>query len=178
LDQELIMIVPKAELLDKENLIALQREIVNMQKLDHPNIVKFLEFFDDTENIYIIMEHISGGELFDKIVERGSYNEVDAANIVSQILSAVAYMHSNGVAHRDLKPENLLLCDEEGTIIKVTDFGMSKNFKGGNILQTTVGTRDYVAPEILMCKPYGNACDIWSVGVILYIMLVGFPPWK
>jgi len=121
------------------------------------------------------MELITGGELFDQIVQRGTYSERDAANVVRQILEAVEYLHNNGIAHRDLKPENLLCSGPNNEVIKVTDFGLSKDF-GSATLKTSCGTPDYVAPEVLKGTAYDNSVDIWSIGVITYILLCGFPP--
>jgi serine/threonine protein kinase len=126
-----------------EELNLLQREIDIMKKLNHQNIIQLIEVFDEPEHIYLVLELITGGELFDQIVSRGSYSEKDAASIVKQILEAVQYMHSNGIAHRDLKPENLLCSGPNNEIIKVTDFGLSKDF-GEATLQTSCGTPDYV----------------------------------
>jgi len=159
----------------EEELQLLQREIDIMQKLDHKNIISLEEVYDEKDTIYLVMELVAGGELFDQIVSRGTYSEADAASIVRQILEAVDYMHGNGIAHRDLKPENLLCSGDETNTIKVTDFGLSKDF-GSASLRTSCGTPDYVAPEVLRGQPYDNSVDIWSIGVITYILLCGFPP--
>jgi calcium/calmodulin-dependent protein kinase I len=158
-----------------EELQLLQREIDILKKLTHPNIISLKEVYDEKETIYLVMELVLGGELFDQIVSRGTYSESDAANIVRQILDAVSYMHDNGIAHRDLKPENLLCSGDEQNTIKVTDFGLSKDFSTAS-LRTSCGTPDYVAPEVLKGQPYDNTVDIWSIGVITYILLCGFPP--
>jgi len=159
----------------EEELQLLQREIDILKKLCHQNIISLKEVYDEKETIYLVMELVQGGELFDQIVSRGTYSEADAANIVRQILDAVAYMHDNGIAHRDLKPENLLCSGDEHNTIKVTDFGLSKDFSTAS-LRTSCGTPDYVAPEVLKGQPYDNTVDIWSIGVITYILLCGFPP--
>jgi len=158
-----------------EELNLLQREIDIMRKLKHAHIISLEEVFDEEDNIYLVLELVTGGELFDQIVSRGTYTEADAANIIHQILDAVAYMHEHGVAHRDLKPENLLLSSPSSDLIKITDFGLSKDF-GAGTLQTSCGTPDYVAPEVLKGQPYDHSVDIWSIGVITYILLCGFPP--
>jgi tRNA A-37 threonylcarbamoyl transferase component Bud32 len=158
-----------------EELQLLQREIDILKKLTHQNIISLKDVYDEKETIYLVMELVQGGELFDQIVSRGTYSEADAANIVRQILDAVAYMHDNGIAHRDLKPENLLCSGDEHNTIKVTDFGLSKDFSTAS-LRTSCGTPDYVAPEVLKGQPYDNTVDIWSIGVITYILLCGFPP--
>jgi len=158
-----------------EELQLLQREIDIMRKLKHKNIIALEEVFDENDHIYLAMELVTGGELFDQIVQRGTYSERDAANVVRQILEAVEYMHNNGIAHRDLKPENLLCSGPNNEVIKVTDFGLSKDF-GQATLKTSCGTPDYVAPEVLKGTAYDNSVDVWSIGVITYILLCGFPP--
>ena len=122
------------------------------------------------------MELQKGGELFDRIVERGSYTEKDASGLVKQILSAVAYMHSKGVVHRDLKPENLLYhsVDDDSKIV-LSDFGLSKVECSG-IMNTPCGTPGYVAPEVIMQMPYDKSVDVWSIGVISYVLLCGYLP--
>jgi len=169
-----IKIIEKKEQTEEE-LNLLHREIDIMRKLKHKNIIGLFEVYDEKENIYLVMELVTGGELFDQIVSRGTYSEADAANVIRQILEAVEYMHENGIAHRDLKPENLLCSGQNNEIIKVTDFGLSKDF-GNASLRTSCGTPDYVAPEVLKGQPYDNMVDIWSIGVITYILLCGFPP--
>jgi calcium/calmodulin-dependent protein kinase I len=154
----------------------LKREIGIMRRLKHPNIIELYDVFDEDNHIYMVLELVTGGMLFDQIVSRGSYSEADAANIVKQILEAVAYMHANGIAHRDLKPENLLCTGKDNKIIKVTDFGLSKSF-GDSKMVTACGTPEYAAPEVVAgTGNYDNAVDIWSVGVITYILLCGYPP--
>jgi len=134
-----------------------------------------MEVIDTTDTLYLVLEFAAGGELFDAIVNRGSYSEEDAANIIKQILEAIKYIHEHGIAHRDLKPENLLLAEGKKDYIKIADFGLSKSFNEEQ-LQTSCGTPDYVAPEVLLGEPYDMAVDIWSIGVITYVLLCGFPP--
>ena len=122
------------------------------------------------------MELVTGGELFDRIVAKGSYTEKDASNLIRQVLEAVFFMHDNGVVHRDLKPENLLYYNQDDdSKIMISDFGLSKTEESG-IMATACGTPGYVAPEVLQQRPYGKAVDIWSIGVIAYILLCGYPP--
>jgi len=166
----------KKATVEGEDIKLLRREIKIMKKVDHPNILKLFEVFEDEDEFFLVMELVKGKELFDKIVDKGQYTEKDAANIVRQIVSAVAYLHSNGIAHRDLKPENLLSAgDEEDEIVKIADFGFSKNF-GEEKLMTSCGSPGYVAPEVLTSESYDNGVDMWSVGVIIYILLCGYPP--
>ncbi|XP_066990590.1 calcium/calmodulin-dependent protein kinase type 1 isoform X2 [Macrobrachium rosenbergii] len=147
-----------------------------IELLTHPNIVQLLETFEDKHKVYLVMELVTGGELFDRIVEKGSYTEKDASDLIRQVLEAVDYMHDQGVVHRDLKPENLLYYSpDEDSKIMISDFGLSKMEDSG-IMATACGTPGYVAPEVLAQKPYGKAVDVWSIGVIAYILLCGYPP--
>ena len=161
-----------------------QREIDILIKTDHPNIIKLYDVFESKHNLYLVMEECMGGELFDKITEHiendEMYSEKEAANILLQVMSAVEYCHNNGICHRDLKPENLLYINEGSEInnpIKVIDFGLSRNFEEQSKMNTKVGTAYYVAPEILQGS-YSEKCDIWSAGVILYVLLSGEPPFN
>jgi serine/threonine protein kinase len=125
------------------------------------------------------MELVSGGELFDRIVDKGNYSEKDAAGVIAQLCAALAYLHDKKIVHRDLKPENLLYAaPSPDETLKVADFGLARKVaKKGEMMKTACGTPGYVAPEILANKGYDNtAVDMWSVGVILYILLCGFPP--
>jgi len=158
-----------------DEIALLYSEIDIMQKLRHPNIISLHEVFEDEKTLYLVLELVSGGELFDQIIGKGTYPETEAALVVKQILEAVAYMHLNGIAHRDLKPENLLCSGPNNSVIKVTDFGLSKDF-GRASMKTSCGTPDYVAPEVLKGAKYDNSVDLWSIGVITYILVCGFPP--
>jgi len=171
-----IKCIGKEHMEGEDEIKLLLREVQIMKKIDHPHVLKLYEVFEDEEHFYLITELVSGKELFDKIVERGQYSEKDAANIVRQIVSAVEYLHSIGIAHRDLKPENLLSAgDEDEEVIKIADFGFSKNF-GEEKLKTSCGSPGYVAPEVLTNEDYDSSVDMWSVGVIIYILLCGYPP--
>jgi len=164
---------------DVSELQSLVREIDIMKKVDHPNVLKLIDIFESDTRVTLVTELVTGGELFYKIVERGSYSEADAAGIVKQLVTGVEYLHSKGIAHRDLKPENLLCSDDEGKdmVIKIADFGLSKMFSAGEVLKTSCGTPDYAAPEVLQTDgTYSNAVDMWSVGVITYVLLCGYPP--
>ncbi|XP_070138430.1 calcium/calmodulin-dependent protein kinase type 1 isoform X2 [Drosophila bipectinata] len=173
-DHYAVKIIDKKALKGKEE--SLENEIRVLRRLTHPNIVQLLETFEDKLKVYLVMELVTGGELFDRIVEKGSYTEKDASHLVRQILEAVDYMHEQGVVHRDLKPENLLYYSpDEDSKIMISDFGLSKMEDSG-IMATACGTPGYVAPEVLAQKPYGKAVDVWSIGVISYILLCGYPP--
>ncbi|XP_012277318.1 calcium/calmodulin-dependent protein kinase type 1-like isoform X2 [Orussus abietinus] len=169
-----VKIIDKKALKGKED--SLENEIKVLRRLTHPNIVQLLETFEDKHKVYLVMELVTGGELFDRIVEKGSYTEKDASGLIRQVLEAVDYMHEQGVVHRDLKPENLLYySQDEDSKIMISDFGLSKMEDSG-IMATACGTPGYVAPEVLAQKPYGKAVDVWSIGVISYILLCGYPP--
>jgi len=142
----------------------------------HPNIGGLKDVFETKEKVYLVMELVTGGELFDKIVEKGSFTEKEAVGIVRKILGAVRYLHNNGIAHRDLKPENLLVKSEDETEVMLSDFGLSKIIGEETMMQTACGTPYYVAPEVLSASGYGQEVDCWSVGVITYLLLCGFPP--
>ena len=154
-----------------------EREIAFLSRLDHPNIIKVYEYFDANSSFHIIQELAYGGELFDKINEIQSFNEANAAYIIEQILSAVCYIHSKNIVHRDLKPENILLENrsKEDYFIKLIDFGTACTFNKKDKLTLRIGTSYYMAPEVIK-KSYNEKCDIWSCVVILYILLVGYPP--
>ncbi|KRG07275.1 calcium/calmodulin-dependent protein kinase type 1 isoform X2 [Drosophila mojavensis] len=173
-DHFAVKIIDKKALKGKEE--SLENEIRVLRRLTHPNIVQLLETYEDKAKVYLVMELVTGGELFDRIVEKGSYTEKDASHLIRQILEAVDYMHEQGVVHRDLKPENLLYYSpEDDSKIMISDFGLSKMEDSG-IMATACGTPGYVAPEVLAQKPYGKAVDVWSIGVISYILLCGYPP--
>ena len=170
--------VLKKEIMTSGDQQTMINEISILRKLDHPNIVKIYEYFEDPKRYYIITDHIQGGELFDEIIQRGKFSEYDCAVILKQILSAVSYCHHYGVIHRDLKPENLLLeASKEFDQIKLIDFGTAVRKSKGQVCTETIGTAYYIAPEVLNGQ-YGKECDIWSIGVIAYILLSGTPPFR
>mmetsp|Transcript_14053 Transcript_14053/g.16451 ORF Transcript_14053/g.16451 Transcript_14053/m.16451 type:complete len:529 (+) Transcript_14053:442-2028(+) len=156
----------------------LRREIGIMVEMDHPNIVKLHDVFETDSHLYIVMELCTGGELFDYITRKQSFSEGEAANLLQQILGALAYLHEKNIAHRDLKPENFLFkAKHDKSVLKIIDFGLSRFYTSSNegFMKTRVGTPYYIAPEVL-AKQYDLACDMWSVGVIMYILLCGYPP--
>ncbi|ESO89987.1 hypothetical protein LOTGIDRAFT_178957 [Lottia gigantea] len=152
-------------------------EIGILLKIRHPNVVRLKEVFETEDRIIMILELVTGGELFDRIVTTGHYSEKDAAKAVLDILTAVDHLHDNGVVHRDLKPENILYADLKGNSpLKVADFGLSQIIEPEVKMSTICGTPGYCAPEILSGKKYEKTVDIWSVGVITYILLSGYEP--
>ncbi|KAG4141071.1 hypothetical protein ERO13_D06G054200v2 [Gossypium hirsutum] len=172
-----LKVLPKATILKHRMVDQIKREISIMKIVRHPNIVRLHEVLAGRTKIYIILEFISGGELFDKIVHCGRLPENECRRYFQQLIDAVAHCHSKGVYHRDLKPENLLL-DSYGDL-KVSDFGLSALLQqqGVGLLHTTCGTPNYVAPEVLSYQGYdGAAADIWSCGVILFFIMAGYLP--
>ena len=180
-------VIRAVKILKKQNLndFELQRfthEIELLKRLDHPNIIKINEFYQDEDRYYLVTEICTGGELYDQITLQGCIQEKDTAIIIQQVLSAIAYCHRQYVVHRDLKPENIMM-DQKGNLsIKLTDFGAAAIFsntedgKPSKIkLRETVGTPYYMAPEVLTSE-YDEKCDLWSIGVIIYTMLAGIPP--
>lgn len=157
--------------------VSLEREIDIMRQVDHPNVIRLRQVFQDKKNVNLVMELVTGGELFDKIVEKGNYSEKDSALLVHKMVEAMKYLHALGIAHRDLKPENLLLKTKDTlTDVKIADFGLSRIVNESAIMRTACGTPTYVAPEVLQNTGYGPEVDMWSIGVIAYILLCGFPP--
>ncbi|XP_015946322.1 calcium-dependent protein kinase 26 [Arachis duranensis] len=169
--------IAKVKLLTDDDVDDVRREIQIMHHLaGSPNVVSIKGAYEDAIAVHVVMELCAGGELFDRIVERGHYTEKKAAKLVRTIVSVVEACHSLGVMHRDLKPENFLFLDvHEDSILKAIDFGMSAFFKPGDKFTDVVGSPYYIAPEVL-CKHYGPEADVWSAGVMLYILLCGFPP--
>jgi serine/threonine protein kinase len=155
----------------------LKTETSLLQLVDHPNIVKLLDICDTKDTLFIIMELMEGGELYDEIVKRKHFTEKDASYIMYQLFSALDYLHKRQIVHRDLKLENLLLKKQGALEIKLADFGLSKVYTG-EALQTACGTPYYVAPEILVSEGYDHKIDTWAAGVLLYVLLSGRLPFS
>ncbi|MBN3303365.1 KCC1G kinase, partial [Amia calva] len=154
----------------------LENEIAVLRRIKHDNVVALEDFYESRTHYYLVMQLVSGGELFDRILDRGVYTEKDASLVIRQVLDAVSYLHNNSIVHRDLKPENLLYySQDENSKIMISDFGLSK-IEDNGVMATACGTPGYVAPEVLAQKPYSKAVDCWSIGVITYILLCGYPP--
>ncbi|XP_054819052.1 calcium-dependent protein kinase 33 [Prosopis cineraria] len=169
--------ISKRKLTSKADREDMKREIHIMQHLSgQPNIVEFKGAYEDSQSVHLVMELCAGGELFDRIIAKGHYSERAAASICRQIVNVVHICHFMGVMHRDLKPENFLLSSkDEKALLKATDFGLSVFIEEGKVYRDIVGSAYYVAPEVLR-RRYGKEIDIWSAGVILYILLSGVPP--
>ncbi|XP_072154314.1 calcium/calmodulin-dependent protein kinase type II alpha chain isoform X4 [Bemisia tabaci] len=156
----------------------LEREARICRKLQHPNIVRLHDSIQEENCHFLVFDLVTGGELFEDIVAREFYSEADASHCIQQILESVNHCHQTGVVHRDLKPENLLLASKaKGAAVKLADFGLAIEVTGDQIAWFGfAGTPGYLSPEVLKKEPYGKPVDIWACGVILYILLVGYPP--
>lgn len=198
--QRAIKIIDKSKV---SNVERFRLEVEIMMRLNHPSILRLFDYFEDKKHVYLVLELCSGGELFDRIIEKKYYDETEARQIFKQIIKAIYYCHQNGVCHRDLKPENFIMVSKNDPyLLKVIDFGLSRTFPNANgtetaeaeppreldtnkpsrcrrqtkaILKTKAGTPFYIAPEVLTGN-YTEKCDVWSCGVILYILFCGYPP--
>ncbi|PKA51576.1 CBL-interacting protein kinase 32 [Apostasia shenzhenica] len=175
-----IKILDKEKVLKNKMVEQIKREVATMKLIKHPHVVCLYEVMASKTRIFLVLEFVKGGELFDKIVNHGRMREDEARKYFQQLINAIDYCHSRGVYHRDLKPENLLL-DEYGNL-KVSDFGLSalsQQVRADGLLHTTCGTPNYVAPEVLNDKGYdGTTADLWSCGVILFVLLAGYLPFE
>jgi len=175
--------MPKEGILNNDDIFfRIMQEVSILQTLHHPNIVALHDFFEEPKSYFIVLEKMTGGELFDRVVAKQFYSEREARDVFKIILNAVDYMHGMNVAHRDIKPENLLLVSrDDDALVKLADFGFATPCDndanhGMGSLRTQCGTSSYVAPEVLNRQYYGTKSDMWSAGIILYILLGGYPP--
>ncbi|KAL3860614.1 hypothetical protein ACJMK2_010712 [Sinanodonta woodiana] len=155
-----------------------ESELSVLRRVKHQYIIQLIEVFETRDKVYMVMELATGGELFDRIIAKGNFTERDATRVLQMVLEGVKYLHGLGITHRDLKPENLLYYHPgHDSKIMITDFGLSATVKGpDNMMRTTCGTPEYIAPEILARKSYTCQVDMWAVGVITYILLSGTMP--
>eukprot|EP00930_Biecheleria_cincta_P021693 TRINITY_DN1599_c0_g1_i1.p1 TRINITY_DN1599_c0_g1~~TRINITY_DN1599_c0_g1_i1.p1 ORF type:complete len:725 (-),score=184.02 TRINITY_DN1599_c0_g1_i1:53-2227(-) len=162
----------------KSQLLMIKNELATLKMLDNPYIVKIYEHFEDDKYLYIVMEHCAGMELFDRLLQVGHFTENQSALMMQQIFRGVYYMHNQHVVHRDLKIENFMLANPgpvEANIVKIIDFGFARQFYDGQVMHTKCGAPYYVSPQLLAGK-YTQATDMWTLGVIMYILLCGYPP--
>ncbi|WFD02888.1 calcium/calmodulin-dependent protein kinase [Malassezia obtusa] len=172
-------VISKSLMRGREHMV--RNEIASLKRVsvDHKGIVSLVDYFETMNNLYLVTDLCQGGELFDRICERGSYYEKDAAQIIHTVLKAVEYLHGQGVVHRDLKPENLLFRDRsEHSDLLIADFGLSRMVDDDKMtaLSTTCGTPGYMAPEIFKKTGHGKPVDMWAMGVITYFLLCGYTP--
>ncbi len=172
-----IKLLEKSKIIEKNDLERIQREISIIKNLNHPNIVKINEIFENENYYFLIKDYCSKGELFDYIVNKIRLNEEETSFFFYQIINAIEYIHSKGIVHRDLKPENLLLCEKNK--LKIIDFGLSNYYNKNNLLITPCGSPCYAAPEMVSGKKYnGFKTDIWAIGITLFAMLCGYLPFE
>ncbi|KAL6592108.1 putative calmodulin-dependent protein kinase type 1 [Neocallimastix californiae] len=173
-----VKVINKKLMRGKEFMILNEIEILKRVSKGHPNIVTLYDYFETPNNLYLVMDLCTGGELFDRIYNRGHYYEADAADIVRTVCSAVAYLHDKNIVHRDIKAENMLFKGkEENAPLLIADFGLSKIIDNQiSVLMTTCGTPGYMAPEVIARTGHGKPVDMWSIGVLTYFLLCGYTP--
>lgn len=173
----------------KGAVLSVNRELAILRKLDHPNIVKLYSYYEDTENYYLVMELVPGGDLMDFVAANGAIGEDATQVITKQILDGIAYVHELGISHRDLKPDNILIMQDDPILVKITDFGLAKISDNATFMKTFCGTLAYVAPEVITGKydsqnsqaasqNYSNLVDIWSLGCLIYVLLTSHLPFN
>lgn len=168
----------KKSTLNEEEIETVHAEASIMREIEHPHVVHLFDMFESKGKVYMVLELLTGGELFDRIVQKQSFNEKEASSLLYSLVEAIDYLHSKNVVHRDLKPENIIYATrDDDAPVKITDFGLASLRPNPETKMTTAcGTPGYVAPEVLKGKDYGKEVDIWSLGVILFILLCGYPP--
>ncbi|KAK9453880.1 kinase-like domain-containing protein [Dipodascopsis uninucleata] len=172
-----VKIILKKNIKGHESMV--YEELDLLQRLNHPHIVGFRDWFESKDKFYLVTQLATGGELFDRICERGKYTEQDAVETIKEVLEAVDYLHNLNIVHRDLKPENLLyLTPDPKSALVLADFGIAKMLDSNEVLTTMAGSFGYAAPEILLRTGHGKPCDIWSLGVITYTLLCGYTPFR
>ena len=161
----------------QNNSKSLKREFKIMRIVNHVNIVRLYEAYEDQLFLHLVMENCTGGNIFERISQNGPFSEENASNLMKQLLETVEYLHSNNIAHRDLKPENLMYESVDSELVKICDFGTSIISSENNQLYSLVGTPYYLAPEVVD-RRYSKSCDVWSLGIILYFVLIGLHPFR
>ncbi|KAI4259992.1 MAG: hypothetical protein LQ352_000488 [Teloschistes flavicans] len=172
-------VINKRMMAGREHMVRNEIAVLKKVSMGHQNILTLVDYFETMNNLYLVTDLALGGELFDRICRKGSYYEVDAADLIRATLSAVAYLHDHGIVHRDLKPENLLFrTPEDNADLLIADFGLSRimDEEAFHVLTTTCGTPGYMAPEIFKKTGHGKPVDVWAIGVITYFLLCGYTP--
>lgn len=181
-EERAVKIINKKNFLDKYHFEEFKNEIDILQTLDHPNVIRGYDFFETDDELFLVLELCTGGELFDRIQEyrerEQMYTEKEASSILRQLMEGLKYLHERKIAHCDLKPDNFMFkAKNENRPIKIIDFGMSKHCKHRKYFNQLAGTAYYIAPEVLEGE-YRESCDMWSMGVVMFVMLYGFPPFN
>uniref|UniRef100_A0A674NR07 Si:dkey-16p21.7 n=1 Tax=Takifugu rubripes TaxID=31033 RepID=A0A674NR07_TAKRU len=173
--QKVAIKIVNREKLSESVLMKVEREIAILKLIEHPHVLKLYEVYENNKYLYLVLEHVSGGELFDYLVKKGRLTPKEARKFFRQIISALDFCHNHSICHRDLKPENLLL--DEKNNIRIADFGMASLQVGDSLLETSCGSPHYACPEVIRGEKYdGRRADVWSCGVILFALLVGALP--
>ncbi|KAI7826627.1 kinase-like domain-containing protein [Gamsiella multidivaricata] len=175
-EQVAVKIISKASLINRAAVHrGIEREIAIMKLINHPHVIRLYDVYETDKELFLVMEYVSGGELFEYLVNKGRLGELEALQFFQQIIVGLAFCHKRKICHRDLKPENLLLDDQMN--VKIADFGMASLQKTGRLLETSCGSPHYASPEVVTGLKYdGSASDIWSCGIILYALLTGHLP--
>merc|ERR1719150_1378645 len=173
-----VKIIHKKRLAKPKQQASLEREVDILKKVSHPHCVSLEAIYETSNHLYLVLEYCKGGELFDMICKHNHFTETQAQAVVRQVTEALLYLHEKGIVHRDIKPENILLLEPNpDSVVKLTDFGLANKLDGTDLkFWTSCGTLYYAAPEVLSTGSYDHKIDFWSLGVVMYVLLVGYLP--
>lgn len=170
-------IIKKSSLKEKVYIDLMRQELEVSSKIDHPHIITVKELLEDEKHVFIVMELMPGGDLLSRVLELNAFVERDAAHVIKQTLLALNFMHGQKITHRDMKIENILVHDKKNLeITKVTDFGFACHFDPKRKMYLTLGSPLYMAPELCQHRSYDHRVDVWSIGIICFILMSGMPP--